>query len=205
MQKSEPLFNIPRPVLVLAIFILAIQSLNNLLPSLYQQLFFNFAFYPETSFFPGVITYIFMHFDWTHVTMNSLMLVIFGTPISKRVGLLRFMALVYVTGIAGAMAQYAYQNNILLVGASAVTSGLFACCLRLQAFGQGDFAYAPLLPLNFILTSGQHLTIIAVWLITNYLFGSGLLDGTAQNIAWIAHVGGFLAGLLLFQVIDKKP
>jgi membrane associated rhomboid family serine protease len=65
----------------------------------------------------------------------------------------------------------------------------------------------PALPLRQTLQDKRVLTFIIFWFVTNFLFGIaaqplGLTDG---GIAWEAHVGGFLAGLLLFSWFDPKP
>lgn len=205
-MMREPILNIPAPVTFLGTIFVLIHALTLIAPEIYRDLMLHFSFIPTKGFFPGSLTYQFLHADWGHLIINTLMLVAFGAPFARRFNFIRFMVFVFITAFAGAMMQYITSTAmIFMVGASAVTSGLFAACLRLPAFGQGDFTYAPALPLKFVLTSSQHLTLIAVWLITNYLFAAGLATSEGTMVAWQAHIGGFFAGLFLFSLIDKKP
>jgi membrane associated rhomboid family serine protease len=205
-MMREPVFNLSAPVTFLGAMFIFIHALTFIAPEIHHELLVQFSFIPAEKLFPGSVTYLFLHADWGHVFMNTVMLAAFGAPFARRFGFIRFMAFVFVTAFAGAMMQYvASLQMIFMVGASAVTSGLFAACLRLPAFGQGDYIYASALSLRFVLTSSQHLTIIAVWLITNYIFAAGLATNDGVMIAWQAHIGGFLAGLLLFTLFDKKP
>jgi membrane associated rhomboid family serine protease len=101
-----------------------------------------------------------------------------------------------------------------VVGASAAISGFMAAAIRfvfqrggpLGALGaSGRAAYrAPAAPLLVTLRDPRVLVFLAVWFGLNILFGIGsiTLGEDQQNVAWQAHIGGFLAGLLLFPLFD---
>jgi membrane associated rhomboid family serine protease len=101
-----------------------------------------------------------------------------------------------------------------MIGASAAISGTMAAAIRF-AFQHGgplgllrsadDAAYrVPALPLIGVLSDARVLMFLAVWFGFNILFGLGAVSitGSDQTVAWQAHVGGFLAGLLLFSWFD---
>ncbi|MBV8841129.1 MAG: rhomboid family intramembrane serine protease, partial [Alphaproteobacteria bacterium] len=156
---------------------------------------------------------------WTHLGLNAVWLLAFGTPVARRFGATRFLAFFAVTAAAGALAHLvAYSGErVPMIGASASISGFMAAALRF-AFQRGgplrfgrdqDDAYrVPALPLLAVLRDGRVVIFLAVWFGLNLLFGLGSigLDGSDQPIAWQAHIGGFLAGLLAFPLFDPvKP
>jgi membrane associated rhomboid family serine protease len=166
-----------------------------------------------------LLTYALLHAGWLHVLVNSLWLAAFGAPVARRFGTVRFLLLLVVTAAAGALMHYATHRFDLMpvVGASASVSGAMAAAARFvfqplaplgegAAFGSGaSEAYRqPALPLLRVFTNARTLPFLIVWFGANLLFGisSAPLGITDGPIAWEAHVGGFLAGLLLFPLFD---
>ena len=162
------------------------------------------------------VTYAFIHADWTHFGVNALWLLPFGTALARRFGALRFLAFFAVTAAAGAGMHLATHAGAQfpMIGASAVVSGAMAAAMRF-AFQQGgplgmlrgedEAAYrVPALPLTGVWNDARVLLFVGIWFAINVLFGLGSLPitGSEQSIAWQAHIGGFLAGLLLFSWFD---
>ena len=137
-------------------------------------------------------------------------------------GPLRFLALFLLAGIAGAVAFLVVHPFGLepVVGASAAISGAVAAAMRF-AFEPGaplgpgrnfsvadDRAYSvPALPLSRVFRDGRAVTFLLVWFGCNILFGAfarplGIGDA---SVAWEAHIGGFLFGLLAFSFFDPMP
>ncbi|HZD90326.1 MAG TPA: rhomboid family intramembrane serine protease [Pseudolabrys sp.] len=167
-------------------------------------------------------TYSLIHASWIHYSVNAIWLLPFGSAVARRFGPWRFMAFFVVTAVAGALAHlmaYAGQNAPV-VGASAAISGTMAGAMRF-AFQPGgplhflrtgeDADYnVPALPLTGVLRDPRVLLFLAVWFGINLVFGTTSLSmGTGlepgQTIAWQAHIGGFVAGLLLFTWFDPAP
>ncbi len=161
------------------------------------------------------VTYAFIHGDFAHLALNSVWLLAFGTPVARRFGAMRFAAFFAVTAAAGAAAHLATHQNafVPMVGASASISGFMAAAMRfafqrsgpLGLLGRDEQAYrVPALPLTAVLRDPRVLAFLGVWFALNLLFGLGSLslDGGEQAIAWQAHIGGFLAGLLAFALFD---
>jgi membrane associated rhomboid family serine protease len=233
-QPSEPIFNVPTVVSALLAVLLAIHAIREwaITPEFDNELLWLFAFVPSrydsavlgTGAFPGglaadvwtFITYAFLHGSWTHLGLNAVWLLAFGTPVARRFGPTRFILFFAVTAAGGALAHLAVYSGerVPMIGASAAISGFMAAAIRF-AFQRGgplrfigrdrDDAYrVPALPLRAVLRDGRVLIFLAVWFGLNLLFGLGSigLDGGDQAIAWQAHIGGFLAGLLAFPLFD---
>jgi membrane associated rhomboid family serine protease len=142
----------------------------------------------------------------------------FGSAVARRFGALRFLLFFAVTAAAGAFAHllaYAGQNAPV-IGASAAISGTMAGAMRFafqrggplsfwRTGGDADFR-VPAASLAETLRHPAVLVFLVVWMGINLLFGlislpiSGI--GSGEVVAWQAHIGGFLAGLLLFSWFD---
>jgi membrane associated rhomboid family serine protease len=108
-------------------------------------------------------------------------------------------------------------ERVVMIGASAGVSGMMGAAARFafQPGGSLDFWRVrdhdpdriPAAPLAVALRNPRVLTFVAVWFAINLIFGVGsfAIAGYDQNIAWEAHVGGFVAGLLLFSLFDPVP
>lgn len=197
-----------------------------------QEIIWMFGFVParyDTSVlagaFPGgvgaevwtFLTYAFLHADISHIVFNMLWMLPFGSAVARRFGAPRFFAFFAVTAIAGAFAHLiTHQHQVApMIGASAAVSGLMAAAIRFAfqygsflSFGRGDAdaaARVPALSLAKSLRNSRVLVFLAVWFGLNVITGLGAIAVGAQSIAWQAHIGGFLAGLLLFSVFDPVP
>lgn len=193
-----------------------------------------FAFIParyDASVMPGVawpggwgadiwtfVTYALIHADLTHLIFNAVWFLAFGSPVAQRFGALRFTAFMAFTAAAGAAVHLVTHWGELLpmVGASAAISGAMAAATRFVfqrggALGMWRHPEAasrvPAAPLAASLRDPRVLAFLAVWFGVNLLFGvfSIGMSGMEQAIAWQAHIGGFLAGLLAFSAFDPIP
>jgi membrane associated rhomboid family serine protease len=151
------------------------------------------------------ISYMGLHNDWTHLVINCLWLLAFGPIVARRFGTMLFLLFFIVCGVAGAATYLAFNwaSPIPVVGASGAISGLMAAGLRMLP-GQVPWAVAGETPLAPIF-SRQILVFTAVWAAINLLAGvTGLgMGGEGGLVAWQAHLGGFVAGLLLCGVFDR--
>jgi len=162
------------------------------------------------------VTYAFIHADLMHIGFNAAWLLPFGTAVARRFGTTRFLVFMAVTAAAGAGAHLVTHlgERVPVVGASAAISGAMAAAMRfafqrggpLGVWGQSDpQAYRiPAAPLSAALRDPRILAFLGVWFGFNLLFGIGSLPliGEGQQVAWEAHIGGFLAGLVLFSPFD---
>lgn len=162
------------------------------------------------------VSYAFLHGDWTHLLVNSFWLLAFGSAVAWRFGPLRFLAFFCLTAAAGALAHLVTHGGafVPMVGASAAISGCMAAAARFMfELGgplsgwrfEGEAAHRrPAPPLTQVMRDPRVLSFLAIWFVLNLVFGVGSLPiGEAQSqVAWQAHLGGFIAGLLGFVMFD---
>lgn len=170
----------------------------------------------------GFVSHLFLHANWTHLIFNSIWLLVFGSPVARRIGAIRFLLFFLVCGIIGGITHVSLHAGELafVVGASGAISGLMGGAARFVFLAGGPLglmaARDPSLPgapsahatIVQSLTDRRTLIFVGVWIGINLVFGlSGFtLSGETVSIAWEAHMGGFLAGLLLFGLFDPiKP
>jgi membrane associated rhomboid family serine protease len=166
-----------------------------------------------------LVSYAFLHGDWTHLGMNVLWLAAFGAPVAQRFGAGRTIAFFLFTAAAGAGAHYLVHpvDLIPVVGASASVSGMMAAALRFifqpgAPLGPSIFALrepgasaqAPALPLRRAWRDKRVVQFALLWFAINLVVGLlakplGIAEG---GVAWEAHAGGFLAGFLFFGLFD---
>jgi membrane associated rhomboid family serine protease len=162
-------------------------------------------------------TYALLHADWTHLGFNAIWLLAFGSPVARRVGTSRFLLFFAVTVAGGALGYLVVHAGALapMIGASAGISGMMGAAARFVFEPGGSLDMwrgnrdqadrVPAAPLSAALRNPRVLTFLGVWFGLNLLFGLGsvsFLVGENQSIAWEAHVGGFVVGLLLFSAFD---
>jgi membrane associated rhomboid family serine protease len=227
MAASEPMFNVPRSVAGAAGLMAAIQFVRGLLPDeLDLTVLLALAFIPArysgaAAELPGgyltavtsFVTYMVVHAGWVHLLVNVLWMLAFGSAVARRVGDLKFLCFSVLCGIAGALTHLAFHFGDMapVVGASAAISGQMAAALRFilaarRAPGERapDFLKAPLASLGQTLRDSRILTILVFWVALNVFFGlsSVWVGGAEGGIAWEAHIGGFVCGLLIFGFFD---
>lgn len=222
-ERPPPALNVPAVVLACAGVLCTVHAtIVHLLPErLAQDVLLSLAFIPaptvwiEEASRPALasawspVSYALLHGDWTHLGINVLWLVAFGSPVARRFGSQRFLLLSIVAAVAGAGTHYLFHagSPAPLVGASGAVSAYFGAAARFALRGGlnvADRAHEPSLTLRETLTNPGTLGFIVVWLGVNLVFGSGVIPVAGQDVsvAWEAHVGGFLVGLLLFDAFD---
>ncbi len=237
VSDREPILNIPGVVTVLTGAMILIHAARDWLigEDADRQVLLTFAFIParfEHSLaaswgFPGgvgadiwtFVTYAFLHADWTHLGVNVLWFLVFGSAVARRFGMLRSVLFFAATAAAGALAHLAAVGTafVPVIGASAAVSGFTAAALRF-VFQMGgplgamrasaeDAYRQPALSLAEMVRNGPIMGMTVVWIALNVAFGAVNLPlpGFEGQIAWQAHLGGFVAGLLLFRFFDPVP
>jgi membrane associated rhomboid family serine protease len=165
------------------------------------------------------VTYSLLHANLSHIGFNVLWLLPFGSALARRFGAIRFFVFMAVTAAAGALAHLVTHEHAVapMIGASASVSGTMAAAIRFAfvrgsflSFNRGDAdaaARVPALSLLHALRNTRVLGFLAVWFGVNLIFGIGsiAIGADGASVAWQAHIGGFLAGLVLFSLFDPVP
>jgi membrane associated rhomboid family serine protease len=151
----------------------------------------------------GPVTHALLHGGPMHLAINMAMLLAFGTPIARRMGALWFLSFFILCTVAGAAFWLLVHptSAALLVGASGGISGLMGAVVRL-GLARRPMPGGPA-PFRNRQTA---VTFAIAWIVLNFVFGAfgGDLLGIDAQIAWEAHLGGFLAGLLLMGRFDAR-
>ena len=230
----EPILTLPG-ALTAYVLLLAVIHLRVLLPPELENWTIDvFGFIPKrydstllAIDFPGgegakvwtFVTYSLLHANLSHIGFNVLWLLPFGSALARRFGAIRFFLFMAVTAAAGALAHLVTHEHAVapMIGASASVSGAMAAAIRFAfvkgsflSFSRGDAdaaAKVPALSLLRALRNGRVLGFLGIWFAVNIVFGVGSIAIGAEgaSVAWQAHIGGFLAGLLLFSLFDPVP
>jgi len=153
-----------------------------------------------------IFSSMFLHANWLHVGSNMLYLWIFGNNVEDTLGRFRFLLFYLICGVAAAMAHIASGPNSLVptVGASGAVAGLMGAYLIL-------FPHAEILaivPFGFLstLTEVPALYVIGFWALLQFLNANWLGGGEMRGggVAYFAHLGGFVAGILLILLLGGR-
>jgi len=162
------------------------------------------------------VSHALVHADWLHLGVNSLWMLAFGSVLARRLGAWRFLVFSALAAAAGAGASLwlHWGKASVLIGASGAISGQMAGTVRLmfalpqglRGMGTRDLSKVTPLGLAETFRNRQALIFLGVWL--GLALVTGTLDinpvGGDQSIAWEAHAGGFIAGLFLFGLMDRR-
>lgn len=145
--------------------------------------------------FLTLFTSMFMHAGWVHLGGNMLYLWIFGDNVEDRFGHIKFAIFYLLCGLAATFAQLAFsvRSKVPNLGASGAIAGVLGAYILL--FPQGKIR----------VLQGQQvvqvpaLIVIGLWIVLQFFSGIGSIAGTAGTggVAYMAHIGGFIAGFVL--------
>ena len=162
-----------------------------------------------------LMSYAFVHGSWTHLLINILTLAAFGSPIARRLGAASFLVFMTACAIAGALTHYMFHwmEFTPVVGASAAISGAMAAVtrfiftpnqLRPLHNAQRDINKTSAETLSELKNNKSAVVFIMIWFVSNICFGLfPRAFGVNDAIAWEAHAGGFIFGLLFFGFFDR--
>jgi membrane associated rhomboid family serine protease len=148
----------------------------------------------------SIFTSMFLHGGWTHLLGNMLYLWIFGDNIEDRLGHVRFVVFYFLGGIAAALAQIliAPDSTIPMVGAS----GAIAAVLGAYLVEFPRARVRSLVTLGYFIRIAQvpAVIVLGMWFVLQFFNGFLSLSATASGgVAYFAHIGGFVAGLLFIK------
>lgn len=153
-----------------------------------------------------VFTSMFLHGNWLHIGSNMLYLWIFGNNIEDSLGRFRFIIFYFCCGIAAAGAQFlsAPGSQVPMVGASGAVAGVMGAYLILYPHAR----ILTLLPIVIFFTFIEvpAFVIIGYWALLQFISASWINSGSTPQggIAYFAHIGGFIAGILLLFLFGGR-
>jgi len=204
-RRSAPVVTIALIVINVLVFLLELQRGD--------------AFIQEWAFIPGrfsehpsadgitLLSAMFMHGGWLHLGGNMLYLWIFGDNVEDRFGSIKFLLFYLAAGLAAMFAQYAVNpaSNIPNVGASGAIAGVLGAYLLMFPKARVDVL------LGRQVVAMPAFIVLGFWVVLQLVSGVGSIADTAQTeqggVAYMAHVGGFVAGLVLGVLLGgmKRP
>lgn len=146
----------------------------------------------------------FLHGGWLHLLGNMLYLYIFGDNVEDMLGRGRYLLFYLLCGVFSFFAQILLQSNSMVpnVGASGAIAGVLGAYLLLFPRAR----VLTLLPLFvfFPIVEIPAFFFLGVWFLIQFLSGAASLGRTSAlsgGVAWWAHIGGFVAGMLLLRIL----
>jgi len=143
------------------------------------------------------ITSTFLHGSWMHVIGNMWILWLFGDNVEDKMGKARFLGFYLLCGLIASITHFAFNlsSDVPVVGASGAVAGIMGAYFLMFRKAKVLTFVPPFFLFNF-----PAWIYLGFWIVTQLYGGAaGLLDGADQQVAFWAHIGGFLAGMALFK------
>lgn len=150
-----------------------------------------------------ILSSMFMHGGWMHLIGNMLYLWIFGDNVEDSMGHVRYTVFYLLCGVAAVFAQAVPEPNsvVPMVGASGAISGVLGAYVLLHPHARVLVA----IPLGFVLQTMRLPAgiVLALWFGLQ-LFSSLMAQPGQGGVAFRAHIGGFIAGMVLVLIFKKR-
>jgi membrane associated rhomboid family serine protease len=172
------------------------------------------AFVPADYFSPGnaladarsVFVSMFLHGGWMHLGGNMLYLYIFGDNVEDRLGHGRYLLFYLACGWAATLLHGVLNagSTVPAIGASGAISGVLGAYMLLFPKAR----VLTIIPIGFYVQMRElpALVVLGLWFVMQFLSGVvsiGVRSGHAAGVAWWAHIGGFVAGMILVKLLAR--
>jgi membrane associated rhomboid family serine protease len=211
-SRTYPFVNITLILANIAVFLYEVSLRLSLTPRAYAALLTQYSTVParfpafltghvsfEVAFLP-LITSMFLHSNLLHIGGNMLFLWIFGDNVEDYFGHLPYALFYTVCGIGAGLIHSLFNlhSNVGALGASGAISGVMGAYILL-------YPRARILTLVFIfLLPIPAVFVLGEWFVVQFLYGLNALGGgPSGGVAWMAHIGGFLLGLLITAIFKR--
>jgi len=144
----------------------------------------------------SLFTSMFLHGGVFHLLGNMLYLWIFGNNIEDYLGSLRFVLFYLIGGLVAGLTHIIFNpgSQVPMIGASGAIAGILGAYFILYPFARVlTLVFFTVIPIPAAI-------ILGIWFV-----GQLLNIGLGGGVAWFAHIGGFVAGLLLLRLLKRKP
>jgi membrane associated rhomboid family serine protease len=165
---------------------------------------YNIFYRGGLSSYMTIFSSMFIHANVMHIFGNMLFLWIFADNIEDRMGHVKFVIFYLVCGIAAVLLHgvTAMNSQVPMVGASGAISGVLGAYILLYPKAR----ILALIPFGFFLRAMYLPSVIflGIWFLYQFLFGVSTIGAKGGGVAYFAHIGGFIAGLLLALPFKRK-
>lgn len=150
------------------------------------------------------VSFMFLHGGFFHLLGNMWSLYIFGDNVEDRLGPLRYLVFYLLCGWLSGLTHFAFNMNsrIPTIGASGAIAGVMGAYLLLYPSSR----ILTLIPIFFIpyFIEVPAFIFLGIWFLLQFLSAAGSREDMA-GIAWWAHIGGFVCGMILLKLFDRVP
>jgi membrane associated rhomboid family serine protease len=147
-----------------------------------------------------LLTYAFLHADWLHLLSNMLFLWIFGDNIEDAMGHARFLVFYLACAVCAALAHLAFNfdANGPLIGASGAVAGVMGAYILLYPHARVFVLARIIIPIPLPVPA---FWMLGFWIATQLFY---VVIGSEEPVAWWAHLGGFVAGIILAMAFKRR-
>ncbi|MFA5517185.1 MAG: rhomboid family intramembrane serine protease [Desulfuromonadales bacterium] len=169
----------------------------------YDLFVFQFGYRPASPSTFTAFTAMFLHGSWMHLAGNMLFLWIFGDNVEARLGRLGYLLVYLGTGIAATLffAIFVPGSAVPMIGASGAISGVLGCYFLWFPRNQVKILFFPFIFISFLIPAR---IVLGVYLLIENLLPFLVNGGSAGGVAHGAHIGGFLAGMAVAGLVQKR-
>jgi membrane associated rhomboid family serine protease len=147
------------------------------------------------------LTYMFLHAGWMHLISNMLFLWVFADNVEDAFGYFAFALFYLLCGIVGALAHVAMTPNSTapLIGASGAVSGVIGAYVLLYPKARVWILLFFRIPLRI-----SAIWVLGGWFLLQVFYVLTAVGGDEAQVAWWAHIGGFIAGLAITLILRSR-
>jgi membrane associated rhomboid family serine protease len=209
IRDTQPSYSKPViTVLLIAVNILIFLFEFSLDPYTLNAFIAHYGLVPDRLRLSGIFTSMFLHSGWMHVLGNMWFLWIFGDNIEDIMGHSKFLLFYLLCGVVAAMTQVLFNpySRIPMVGASGAIAGVMGAYMI--KFPRARIQSLVTLVFFFFFTEIPAWVMLIYWFFIQFINGVGSIAQTQYSqmggTAFLAHVGGFLAGMLLVGMLGTR-
>lgn len=177
-------------------------NLYGMVPIRYTNPYFGLPFDGYLSF----LTSLFLHGNWLHLIMNMWFLWIFGDNVEDRMGHVPYLIFYLICGLLATFLQWFFDPFLAIpvVGASGAIAGVLAAYFFIYPL-ERVVVWVPILFLPIVIHVPA-ITFLGLWMLVQLYSATTamLFGGVAVDVAWWAHLGGFITGSILYRFFLRK-
>lgn len=172
-----------------------------------ERLVMTWGIVPDRLQLASLFTSMFLHGGWLHLIGNMLYLWVFGRNIEDLIGSGKFLAFYIICGLISAVVQVIFNafSPVPTIGASGAIAGVMGAYLI--KFPRSRIVTLVIFVIFFTTMDIPAAFLLLFWIAMQFFSGFGSIgsaDYTGGGTAWFAHIGGFLAGMLLIRMFPPR-